>query len=97
VSKPHAPIFDTINGEFWEDLGWDDVHLGYQINSKGFFFHTSELSFDFNHMTMHSEPWNGSANRFNSQIIHYAGRGIFDRDVSSRVEQIRKDIKLLWN
>lgn len=75
-SKVHRDIFQPINGEFYNDIGFDDVHLGYQINKHKFELH--ELSYKWNHMTMFSEPWNGSVDRFSSYIIHYAGNGLFD-------------------
>tara|TARA_Y100001973_G_C5199872_1_gene336808 strand:+ start:1942 stop:2664 length:723 start_codon:yes stop_codon:yes gene_type:complete len=91
VSKPHKVIFQKINGQFAEhdvfDGGFDDVHLGYLIHKHGISIH--ELDYTFNHMGMYSEPWNGSPSRFDSNIIHYAGAGMFD--APSRVEQIRRD------
>ena len=48
----------------------------------------------FNHTSIFSEPWNGSPSRFDSHIIHYAGRGAFpDKGKRSRVQLIRDDIK----
>ena len=40
---------------------------------------------------MFSEEWNGYPDRFESFIIHYAGAGIFEGGVYSRLEQIKKD------
>lgn len=77
TSKIHRDIYQKINGKLWIKNGFDDVHLGYNI--KRFNFEIFELSFKFNHMTMFSEPWNGSQNRFESYIIHYAGNGIFEK------------------
>lgn len=93
TSKQHREIFTKIDGEYWTDLGFDDVHLGYQIRRFG--FKVKELSFKFNHMTMFSEPWNGSPDRFDSYIIHYAGVGVFEKGLD-RVEQIKKDHDRLW-
>ena len=47
-------------------------------------------------MTMFSEPWNGSADRFKSHVIHYAGRGVFDSSVGNKVEQLKKDNNKLY-
>ena len=44
-------------------------------------------------MTMFSESWNNFANRFDSNIIHYAGVGIFDGGCSNRIDQIKKDLE----
>ena len=94
VSKLHKEIFNSINGKYYTMDGSDDVHIGYQIHRLG--FKTYELDFRFNHMTMFSEPWNNSANRFDSYLIHYAGVGIFDSDVKNRNEQIAKDIEIIY-
>lgn len=93
VSKPHKEIFQKINGEFWVGRGFDDVHLGYQIKRNNICVH--ELSYQYNHMTMFSEDWNDSADRFNSHIIHYAGAGIFDSGIRSKEEQIKSDMEFL--
>lgn len=93
TSKLHKNIFEKINNEYWVGRGFDDVHLGYQINKNNYCFH--ELSFKYNNMTMFCEAWNHFPSRFESHIIHYAGAGIFDHGVSSRIEQIRKDKKTL--
>ena len=48
-------------------------------------------------MTMFSEPWNGSPDRFDSHIIHYAGQGIFDTgEASDKLEQAKLDYKRLY-
>lgn len=92
-SKEHKKIFTKIQNKYWNDRGYADPHLGYQIKKFGFPIH--ELSYKFNHMTMFSEEWNGNANRFNSFIIHYAGAGIFD--AKSRIEQMTNDKKTLYS
>lgn len=94
VSKQHANIFDSVNGEFWTAWGSDDVHLGYKIREKGHEIH--EFDFKYNHMTMFSEQWNGKANRFDSHIIHYAGSGIFDKSAGSRVNQMKLDKEKIY-
>ena len=50
----------------------------------------------WNHMTMFSEPWNGNASRFDSNIIHYAGNGIFENKHISRLNQIKEDLNFLY-
>jgi len=94
TSKEHRNIFTPHEGEFYREWGSDDVHIGYNIHKYN--HHLFELPYTFNHMSMFSEPWNGSPSRFLSNIIHYAGAGIYDGDVSSRLEQIKKDIKFFW-
>ena len=95
VSQPHREIFRKFRGQYWTKVGFDCVHLGYQIHKLG--LKVFELSYKFNHMSMFSEPWHGSPSRFGSHIIHYAGQGAFpDRGNRSRVELIRDDIKEIW-
>jgi lipopolysaccharide biosynthesis glycosyltransferase len=89
TSKSHREIFSKINGRYYEDWGHDDVHLGYQINKHS--KDVCELSYKWNHMTMFSESWNGSPDRFKSNVIHYAGSGSFDG--LSKIEQMREDVK----
>ena len=91
VSGCHSNIFDAYKGQYWLDNGSVDLHLSYLIRKNKYKIH--ELSYKWNHMTMFSENWNSCADRFESYIIHYAGRGIFDRNVKTRCEQIKKDIK----
>jgi lipopolysaccharide biosynthesis glycosyltransferase len=88
TSKCHRDIFTPIDNQYYTGWGSDDVHIGYQINKLKMLIY--RLPFHFNHMTMFSEPWNNSASRFNSYIIHYAGNGIFDS--TSKISQIRNDI-----
>jgi len=92
VSNIHKEIFQPINGELWMDLGYDDVHLGYQIRKHNFDIH--ELDFKWNFMTMHVESWNKCADRFNSYILHYAGRGTYNSN--NRVDQMRKDYNKIY-
>ena len=94
VSKPHKDIFNKINGEFYTGSGFDDVHLGYNINKNN--HPVFELPFVYNHMTMFSEGWNDNADRFDSHIIHYAGEGIFDRSIlTNKTEQIISDMEVI--
>ena len=90
TSKVHRDIFTKINDEYYNDRGYDDVHLGYQINKMGFKVH--EWDYKFNHMTMFSEGWNGSPSRFDSHIIHYAGVGVFEKG-QNRISQMKRDYK----
>lgn len=90
TSKMHRHVFTAIDGKYYTDFGSDDVHIGYKAHKLGFKIH--QLSFKFNHMTMFSESWNGNADRFDSHIIHYAGRGAFNQKLS-RIDNIRTDAK----
>lgn len=94
ISKQHENIFETHNGMYWEESGVDDIHLGYKIHEKNHQIY--ELPFQFNHMTMFSEAWNNYANRFNSYIIHYAGRGVFSSDANNRLKQIQDDYRYIY-
>jgi lipopolysaccharide biosynthesis glycosyltransferase len=91
TSKCHKNIYETINGEYWTGFGYDDVHMGYLINKYGYDVH--ELSYKWNHMTMFSEEWNNNANRFESYAIHYGGAGIFEQNISNKLEQMILDKK----
>lgn len=93
-SKCHRDIFQPIDGKYFMDFGYDDVHLAYQAHRFGFKF--QELDFKWNHMTMFSRPWNNYSDRFKSYIIHYAGEGVFDKpEVKNRFEQIKNDLKVI--
>ena len=88
TSKQHRNIFQKINDKYFVDWGTDDVHIGYLIKKNG--HKVKELDFRYNHMTMYSESWNGSPSRFDSHIIHYAGRGIFDSaGVNNKLQQAK--------
>lgn len=76
-SRHHTNIFAPIDGKYWREFGWDDIHLGYNIHKFG--HKIQELPFQFNHMNMFSEPWK-KADRWESHFIHYAGTGRFDID-----------------
>ena len=99
VGKNYREIFTLIKNDarddnIWLDWGSDDVHLGYQINKMG--VTVNQLSYIWNHMTMFSEAWNGFADRFQSNIIHYAGSGIFEKSrFKNKVDQIAADIEKL--
>jgi lipopolysaccharide biosynthesis glycosyltransferase len=95
MSKQHRDIFLPHNNQYWVGWGSADLHMSYMAHKLGFNIH--ELPFTWNHMTMFSESWNGNADRFNSQIIHYAGGGVFDKGkVSNRFDQILNDYKEIY-
>jgi lipopolysaccharide biosynthesis glycosyltransferase len=94
TSKCHRDIYEKINNTYFTAWGTDDIHIGYQINKLG--FKIKELSYQYNHMTMFSEPWNGSPSRFDSHIIHYAGKGIFDSNVKDKLQQAKLDYERLY-
>jgi hypothetical protein len=94
TSKCHAEIYQTINDGYWLGYGQDDVHLGYLIKKNNFTI--QDLGHRFNHMTMFSEPWNGSPDRFDSHIIHYAGAGVFEPGPTNGLEQMKRDYKKLY-
>jgi len=89
LSNDHKVIFDPIKGQYWTGWGSDDGHFGYQI--KRHKLSVYELPFQFNHMSMFSEAWNGYADKYKSYIIHYAGGKIKDR-----IKTIREDIKKIY-
>jgi hypothetical protein len=91
VSDCHRGIFDSHDGEYWLEWGSADLHMSYMAHKHGYKFH--ELSYQWNHMTMFSEEWNGCKNRFDSYIIHYAGAGIFDCRYKNRYDQMRADMR----
>lgn len=99
VSRPHREIFTKIDGKFWgEDFkvrGADQTHYSYQLMKQG--HKCIDLGYRWNHMSMFSEPWNGSPSRFDSYIIHYAGRAKFpDKGKRSRTQLIRDDVKKIY-
>lgn len=87
-SKCHRDLFKKR--ELWMNLGFDDVYLGYHLKKLG--YEVYELPFQFNHMRMFSEPWNGNPDRFNSYIIHYAG---FLNRASKQLKEIQNDLYFL--
>jgi hypothetical protein len=87
-SKCHQLAFKINDDEFWNDLGFDDVQLGYMFHKFG--FKIENLGRKFNHMSMFSElgySW------LDSYIIHYAGTGFYRRMDRSR--QMKIDLQFL--
>lgn len=95
LSKQHKDMFLPHNDKYWLDWGSVDLHLAYNIHKFGYKIY--QLPFKWNHMSMFSEPWNNNANRFDSYIIHYAGGGVFDAGVKTKMDQIRKDYDKIYN
>jgi len=90
TSKCHRDIYKKINGEYFTEWGTDDIHIGYLINKLK--YEIEELPYQFNHMTMFSESWNENPDRFESHIIHYAGRGVFEPgSAPNKIEQAKLD------
>lgn len=101
ASKQHRNIFQPIDNKLWFGRGSGDIVVGYNI--KKYNYEVYELPYKYNHMKIFSEPWNKEANRFDSFIIHYAGKGLFDRKKFSkkkfkysRIEQIKHDYKKIY-
>ncbi len=92
LSDIHKGLFDDYRGSYWLDFGSVDLQMGY--NAHRHKYNIMELPPKWNNMTMFSEPWLG-LNRFESNVIHYAGRGVFDNDLNGRLEQIRRDHDIL--
>jgi len=95
VSRSHKCLFEPIDGRYY--LGWmsDIAHISYQIKRHA--FEIFELDYTWNHMSMFSEPWNGSPSRFDSKIIHYAGNADFsDRGRRTRVKLIQDDFRKIY-
>ena len=99
VSRSHKELFTKIDGKLWgEDVkvhAREQTHLNYQIMKQNHKY--IDLGFKFNHMSMFSEPWNGSPSRFDSHIIHYAGKANFpDRCGRSRERLIKDDFEKIY-
>lgn len=91
-SKEHKDLFkERDENNLWMDFGYDDVYLRYMIHK--FNFEIVELSYKFNHMSMFSEDWNENKSRFDSYVMHYAGRGF--SSVIPRDDQIKQDYAIL--
>ena len=94
VSKEHKELFkitdkdihiiiNKLSGAKEQNL------LNYRV--KKFDYEIHELDFRFNHTRIFSESWNGSQDRLDSYIIHYAGHQ------KSKQRMIRKDYKKLFH
>ncbi len=90
-SRYHKAIFKYSKGQaLWDDLGFDDVYLGYMLNFMK--YEVYELDYTWCFMSMFSESW-FNASRYDAKMIHYAGGG-FDRRIP-RLNQIKQDYLLL--
>ncbi len=95
VSRCHRNMFQRVDGKLWEAKGWDSPFYTYQIMRLGYKY--ADLGYKFNHMSMFSEPWNGSPSRFDSHIIHYAGEAKFpDKGERTREQLIRDDVQKIY-
>jgi lipopolysaccharide biosynthesis glycosyltransferase len=95
VSRQHKDIFLPHRGKYWTGWAGSQSHMSYNIHK--FNFNIYDLGYKWNHMTMFSETWNNNADRFKSNIIHYAGNGIFDkRVVKTKFNQAKKDCEVIY-
>ena len=99
ASSLHKEMLTRMKGRYWgenfkvEDAG--QTHLCYQLMNQG--HKHIDLGYKWNHMSMFSEAWNGSASRFDSYIIHYAGDGRFsDKEGRSRTQLMIDDIEKIY-
>ena len=90
ISKEHKDILKQASN-LWMDFGYADVECGYRLHELN--IRIFELDYNFNHMSMFSEPWNNNHSRFDSNIIHYAGNGYY-RNIS-RFGQVVADYNIL--
>ena len=95
MSREHKNIFLPHENKYWVGTGTADLHMSYNIHKYG--FKVFELDYKWNHMTMFSEEWNDNADRFDSHIIHYAGRGVFDANVKDKDEQAALDYARIYS
>ena len=78
VSKPHRDVIYTSEEEvemlanLKMNIYNEQTYLNYKIRKSG--FEIFPLKFKFNHTSLFSEPWNKCANKFDSYVIHYAGK-----------------------
>ena len=90
VSRQHRDIFLPHNNQYWTGWAGSQGHMNYNINKNK--FQIFDLGYQWNHMTMFSESWNGTPSRFDSHIIHYAGGGIFEKEkFDQKIDQARSD------
>ena len=95
VSSMHKEIFMPHRGtELYATWAYTQSHMNYKI--KEFNFEIFDVGYKWNHMGMFSEPWNGNPNRFESHIIHYAGRGVFEPGPTNKLEQAHLDYKRIY-
>ncbi len=96
ISKIHRNVFTKVRGQLWGDrIGFAQTHWNYQMMKFGYKY--IDLGYRWNHMSMFSEPWNGSPSRFDSHIIHYAGAARFpDKGTRSRTQLMIDDIEKIY-
>lgn len=96
ASRIHRNMFSPIYKQFWKmDEGLEQTHLNYQM--RKFEYKHIDLGYKWNHMSMFSESWNGSPSRFDSYIIHYAGKGRFsDKGNRTMAQLIRDDVARIY-
>jgi lipopolysaccharide biosynthesis glycosyltransferase len=87
-SRQHKDLFKINQKYFWNDLGYDDIQIGYMIHKLN--FEICQLSYKFNHMSIFSEFGH---NWLKSYVIHYAGTGFYRR--MSRDNQMLRDLELI--
>ena len=95
-SKEHRELFKSIEGKWVNtESGPSQGHFGWKIHKHN--MKVMELDYRFNHMSMFSEPWNGSKDRFDSFFIHYAGGANFpDKGNRSRMDVANDDNKKIY-
>lgn len=95
AGKQHREIYRLNQDDIAKikrcDLGFckEQNFLNWRIRSMGCKVH--DLGYQFNHMSMMSEDWNGSPDRFDSHIIHYAGNFEFPDRCGRNRPQIMQD------
>jgi lipopolysaccharide biosynthesis glycosyltransferase len=95
ISKKHKDIFLPHNNQYWVGWAGSQSHLSFNINKLK--FEVFELSYHWNHMVMFSEPWNKNPDRFESNIIHYAGDGIWEKEIAmDKLEQAKRDYDVIY-
>ena len=97
ASKMHRDMFTKIDGQIWEmDDGLEQTHMNYKMKKLEYKY--IDLGYRFNHMSMFSEQWNRSPSRFDSHIIHYAGKAKFpDRGDRTMAQLIKDDITRIYD
>lgn len=84
VSQMHQDIFLGASEDYYEGYWVEQTTWNYRIRKFGFKVKT--LPYQFNHMSMFSEDWNGSPDRLDSYTIHYASGGFPGDTVLNQVK-----------